>query len=104
MLACDLDAHQLSPLPENHPMTNPSFSETQLKDLIKAAILEIFQERRDLFHEIISEALEDMALVKAIDEGKDSESVSRETIFAIYDLFDGGFLVEFGMTPKESGH
>lgn len=64
-------------------MTNPSFSETQLKNLIKAAILEIFQERRDLFQEIISEALEDMALVKAIDEGKDSESVSRETIFAI---------------------
>ena len=64
-------------------MTNPSLSETQLKDLIKTAILEVFHERRDLFQDIISEALEDIALVKAIDEGKDSEPVSRETIFAI---------------------
>jgi len=64
-------------------MENLSLSETQLKDLIKIAILEIFQERRDLFQDIVSEALEDIALIKAIDEGKDSEPVSRGTIFAI---------------------
>jgi len=50
---------------------------------MKDAILEIFQERRDLFQELITEALEDIALTKAIDEGKDSPSVDRETIFAI---------------------
>lgn len=44
---------------------------------------ECCQERRDLFQDIVSEALEDIALIKAIDEGKDSEPVSRETIFAI---------------------
>jgi len=64
-------------------MENLSLSETQLKDLIKIAILEIFQERRDLFQDIVSEALEDIALIKAIDEGNDSEPVSRGTIFAI---------------------
>jgi len=64
-------------------MENLRLSETQLKHLIKIAILEIFQERRDLFQDIVSEALEDIALIKAIDEGKDSEPVSRGTIFAI---------------------
>ena len=64
-------------------MSELSLNETQLKDLMKTAILEIFQERRDLFQDLITEALEDMALLKAIDEGKDSQVVSRETVFAI---------------------
>jgi hypothetical protein len=64
-------------------MLESSLSETQIKDLMKTAILEIFQERRDLFQDLIAEALEDIALVKAIDEGRDSEPVSREAIFEI---------------------
>ncbi len=64
-------------------MLESSLSETQIKDLMKAAILEIFQERRDLFQDLIAEALEDIALVKAIDEGRDSEPVSCEAIFEI---------------------
>ncbi|MEO1389161.1 MAG: hypothetical protein AAFV85_17635 [Cyanobacteria bacterium J06634_6] len=64
-------------------MSDVSLSETWLKSLMKTAILEIFQERRDLFQELITEALEDIALVKAIDEGKDSLTVDRDTIFAI---------------------
>ncbi|MGB3300519.1 MAG: hypothetical protein WBA76_19830 [Phormidesmis sp.] len=64
-------------------MSNLSLSETQLKSLMKAAILEIFQERRDLFQDLITEALEDIALIKAIDEGKDSPPVDRDAIFAI---------------------
>ncbi|PZV00801.1 MAG: hypothetical protein DCF32_17000 [Leptolyngbya sp.] len=64
-------------------MLESSLNETQIKDLMKAAILEIFQERRDLFQDLIAEALEDIALVKAIDEGKDSEPVSRKAIFEI---------------------
>jgi len=64
-------------------MSSTSLSETQIKSLMKDAILEIFQERRDLFQELIAEALEDIAITKAIDEGKDSPSIERETIFAI---------------------
>ncbi len=64
-------------------MSDVSLSETQLKSLMKAAILEIFQERRDLFQNLITEALEDIALIKAIDEGKDSAPVSHDAIFAI---------------------
>ena len=64
-------------------MTQPSLNEDRLKEVMKAAILEIFQERRELFQELIIEALEDLAMIKAIDEGKDSAPISRETIFAI---------------------
>ena len=64
-------------------MSELSLSETQLKDLMKTAILEIFQERRDLFQDLIAEALEDISMIKAIDEGKDSKPISRDTIFAI---------------------
>ncbi len=64
-------------------MAELNLNEAQLKDLLKTAILEVFQERRDLFQELITEALEDIAMIKAIDEGKDSEPVSRETIFSI---------------------
>ncbi|MEA5447948.1 hypothetical protein VB780_05165 [Leptolyngbya sp. CCNP1308] len=67
-------------------MLEYSFSEIQIKDSIKAAILEIFQERRDLFQDLIAEALEDIALVKAIDEAKDSEPVRREAIFEILEF------------------
>lgn len=41
-------------------MPELSLSDTQLKDLMKAAILEIFQERRDLFQDLIAEILEDI--------------------------------------------
>lgn len=58
-------------------------TDDQLKTLLKTAILEVFQERRDLFHELVVDALEDIAMIKAIDEDKDSEFVSREAIFAI---------------------
>lgn len=48
-------------------MPGLSLTQTQLKDLMKVAILEIFQERRDLFQDLIAEALEDLAMIKAIE-------------------------------------
>ena len=57
----------------------------QLKEVLKLALVELLQEQRELFSEIISEAIEDVAMARAIHEEKDSESVSREEIFAILD-------------------
>ncbi|WP_239112245.1 hypothetical protein [Halomicronema sp. CCY15110] len=68
---------------EPAPIPDLSLNETQLKDLMKTAILEIFEERRDLLQDLIAEALEAIALIKAMDEGKDAEAVSREAILAI---------------------
>jgi Asp-tRNA(Asn)/Glu-tRNA(Gln) amidotransferase C subunit len=60
-----------------------NLTESQLKQVIKLAILEIFQEQRETISEIFTEALEDMAMSQAIEEGKETEPVSRDRIFQI---------------------
>lgn len=55
----------------------------QLKDLIKAALVEVLEERQDLLHEAIAQALEDMALARAIAEGESSELIKREEVFSL---------------------
>lgn len=60
-----------------------TFDETKLKDLLKSAFAEALQEHRDLLQEIVEEAMEDIALAHAIEQGLDSKSVSREEIFSI---------------------
>lgn len=58
-----------------------TIDEERLKDLFKAAIVEVFEERRDLVRDVVAEALEDIALVRAIDEGMQGPNVSREEVF-----------------------
>lgn len=57
--------------------------ETQLKAVFKAALVEVMEERRDLIRDAVEEALEEIALARAIEEGKDSETVSRDEVFAL---------------------
>ena len=64
-------------------MSETALDTNQLKDLLKTAIVEILQEQKEVFTEIIVEAMEDIALAKAIEEGEDTEPVSREAIFRI---------------------
>jgi hypothetical protein len=58
-----------------------SINQDQLKDLIKTAVAEVLEEQRDLLHEVVEEALEDVALVRAIEEGESTELVKREDVF-----------------------
>jgi hypothetical protein len=55
----------------------------KLKEMLKAAVIEALEERRDLVKDIIEEAMEDIALVRAIEEGVASPSVSRDDVFAL---------------------
>lgn len=55
----------------------------ELKGLLKESLLEVLEERRDVFYDLIVEVFEDMAMVKAIQEGEATPSVPREEIFAI---------------------
>lgn len=64
-------------------MSEDTLNSSQLKELIKAAIVEILQEQREVFTDLITEAMEDIALAKAIEEGENTEPVSREAIFKI---------------------
>jgi len=55
----------------------------QLKKIIKTALTEVLEERRDLFQEVIEKAIEDLALVHAIEEGEKTAMTKKEEIFKI---------------------
>lgn len=57
--------------------------ETKLKELVKAALAEVLEERRDLVREAVAEAIEDLGLIRAIEEGARSETVGRQEVFGI---------------------
>jgi predicted transcriptional regulator len=56
-----------------------------LKEVVKAALVEVLLEQREVFTEVLMEVLEEVGLAKAIEEGRDSEVVSRDAIFKILD-------------------
>jgi hypothetical protein len=64
-------------------MSYAAVDEDRMKELFKQAILEMLEERRDWFYELIAEIVEDFALVNAIREVEDEDTVSREEVFAI---------------------
>ncbi len=64
-------------------MAEINLDESKLKDLFKTAIIELFQEQKEVFYDLLSEIIEDLALEKAIKEGENTETVNREAIFKI---------------------
>jgi hypothetical protein len=64
-------------------MLSVTLDERQIKDLFKQAVLELFQERRDLLYDLLAEVIEDLALANAIKEGESTETVSRAKVFRI---------------------
>ena len=64
-------------------MSEITLDETKLKELLKAAIFELLKEQKELFSEILTEALEDIGMENAIKEGENTETVGREQIFKI---------------------
>ena len=61
-------------------ISSPVEDDIRLKNIFKEALTEVLEERQALFTEIVMEALEDFALVRAIQEGEDSEEVGREEV------------------------
>lgn len=57
--------------------------ESKLKKLFKEALVESIEERKDIFHDLITEAIEDVALVRAIQEGEKTEPVSKKEVLNI---------------------
>jgi len=64
-------------------MSFQTLDEAKIKDLFKQAMLELFQERRDLLYDLFAEVMEDVALANAIREGESTETVSRVEVFQI---------------------
>ncbi len=64
-------------------MATATIEEEKLKDLVKTALIEVLETRRDLMQDIVEEAMEDFAFSRAIERGMASEKVSRDEVFAI---------------------
>jgi F0F1-type ATP synthase membrane subunit b/b' len=60
-----------------------TLDEVKLKKLLKTAVEEVLEERRDLVSEALADAVEDLGMVRAIVEGARSEQVSRDEVFRI---------------------
>lgn len=57
-----------------------NISKAELKELMKEAIISVLTERKDLFEDAVSEAILDMKLGLAIEEGDTGEYVFESEI------------------------
>jgi len=57
--------------------------DSKLKQLLKEAFIEALEEKKTIFQELIVEAMEDIALARAIKEGENTDTVSKQEIFNI---------------------
>jgi len=64
-------------------MAHTRLDETQIKELFKQALVELLQERKDLFYELAAEIVEDFALLRAIKEGEETATVGKEEVFRV---------------------
>ena len=62
-----------------------SIDESRIKQLFKEALIEVIEERRSVFHELLIEAIEGNALVRAIQDEEDSTPVSRQEVLKLLD-------------------
>ena len=60
-----------------------TIDEAKLKEMLKAAVVEALTEQRDLVKDIVEEAMEEIALTRAMDEGLRSRPIPREEVLAI---------------------
>lgn len=54
-----------------------------MKDAMKEALVDALKDQRDLLQEVFADALEDIAMAKAIEEGRRSRTIKREQVFKI---------------------
>jgi spore coat polysaccharide biosynthesis protein SpsF (cytidylyltransferase family) len=57
--------------------------DNKIKDLFKQAIIEAIEEKKDLVHDLLIDAFEDIAMERAIQDGVNSEPVRRDEVFDI---------------------
>jgi hypothetical protein len=64
-------------------MATTTLDDKKLKTLLKSAFAEALKEQRNLVQDIVEDALEDISLVRAIEQGLHSKPVSRAAIYKI---------------------
>ena len=62
-------------------MEQLTLDDPKTKELITEVLIEMMQEKREIFYELILEALEEVGLANAINEGRQDDFVDEEVIF-----------------------
>lgn len=62
---------------------NLSINDEQTKAMLTEMMVEIIKTRKDLFYDLILEAIEEIGLANAIKEGRQDDFVSEDKIFAL---------------------
>ncbi|WRH68070.1 MAG: hypothetical protein RSE13_07315 [Planktothrix sp. GU0601_MAG3] len=62
-----------------------SIDDETTKEMLTEIMVEIIKTRKDLFYDLILEAVEEISLANAIKEGRQDDFVSEEKIFALLD-------------------
>jgi hypothetical protein len=57
-----------------------TLDDAKTKELLTEVLVELLQQNRGLFHELILDALEEVGLANAIAEGEDTEFVEEDDI------------------------
>jgi hypothetical protein len=60
-----------------------AISDEKTKELLTEVIVEMIKQKREIFYDIILEALEEVGLAKAIVEGRKDNFVSEDRILSI---------------------
>ena len=60
-----------------------TLKDQEVKTILEEILLKIIIEKRELFKEILEEIIEDVALSKAIEEGRKGDFVSKDEIMEI---------------------
>jgi hypothetical protein len=67
---------------EEYQMEAHGISKTELKKLMKEAVISVLTERKDLLEDAVSEAILDMKLGLAIEEGDTAEYVPESEVLS----------------------
>jgi hypothetical protein len=59
-----------------------TISESQAKALLKEVLVELIEERRDLFFEVMLEVIKEIGLVNAIREGRQDDLIGEDQVLA----------------------
>lgn len=55
----------------------------KLKEIFKQAIIEAMEEKKDVVHDLLVEAMEDLAMIHAVQQGEKTGAASRDEVFNI---------------------
>jgi len=60
-----------------------SISDDKMKKIIKEVLIDIIEEKREVFYDVVLEALEEISLGNAIKKGRKNKFVSEDRILGI---------------------